>query len=120
MTFTLKCNLPSGKNAVKNTRTGHRYPNKRFVDWRTDAMQQITQQCGRPDPIAHPIKLIVDYTPGDKRVRDVAGMLDALGHLLERAGVIAHDGLIRDCAWHEFEMNRAQPQACVTLQRRHP
>ena len=61
------------------------------------------------------IALIVDYTPGDLRTRDVAGMLDAICHLLERSGLIEHDGLIRDCTWHEFPMDRTKPQATVTL-----
>lgn len=81
-------------------------------------VKEIRRQCdGFPQPIRHKVKLIVDYTPGDRRVRDVAGMMDALCHLLERSGLIENDGLIRECEWHEFEMNRAQPQACVTLRK---
>lgn len=118
MTFTLAGQMPSGKNAVVVTRSGHRFPSKRFTAWRTEALTQLQAQCdGFPQPIRHKVKLIVDYTPGDRRVRDVAGMMDALCHLLERSGLIENDGLIRECEWHEFEMNRAQPQACVTMRK---
>ena len=116
VTFTVTGQMPSGKNAVVVTRTGHRFPAKRFTDWRTKALEELQRQCdGFPQPIRHKIKLIVDYTPGDLRVRDVAGMLDAICHLLERSGLIEHDGLIRDCTWHEFPMDRTKPQATVTL-----
>lgn len=116
VTFTLSGKLPSGKNAVIVTRTGHRFPAKRFTEWRTLALKELQAQCdGIPQPLRHRLALIVDYTPGDLRVRDVAGMLDAICHLLERSGLIENDGLIRDCTWHEFPMDRARPQATVTL-----
>ena len=118
ITFTLSQQLPSGKNAVVVTRSGHRFPAKRFTDWREKALIELQRQCdGYPQPIRERIALIVDYTPGDKRTRDVAGMLDAICHLLERSGLIENDGLIRDCTWHEFEMDREQPRAVVTLRR---
>lgn len=116
ITFTITGQMPSGKNAVVVTRTGHRFPAKRFTDWRTKALDELQTQCdGIPQPIRHKLALIVDYTPGDLRVRDVAGMLDAICHLLERSGLIENDGLIRDCTWHEFEMDRQKPHAVVTL-----
>jgi Holliday junction resolvase RusA-like endonuclease len=118
ITFTITDQLPSGKNAVKMTRKGHRYPDERFTAWRTKALHELQSQCdGFPQPIRHKLALIVDYTPGDRRTRDVAGMLDAICHLLERSGLIENDGLIRDCTWHEFEMDRKKPQAVVTLRR---
>lgn len=119
MTFTLSGQLQSGKNRVLITRTGHRYPPKRFQVWRDAMVKQIRQQCdGFPQPITHEVKLIVDYTPGDQRTRDIAGMLDALGHLLERSGLLESDGLIRGCTWEEFPMDRQRPQSVVTLVRK--
>jgi Holliday junction resolvase RusA-like endonuclease len=116
ITFTLTGPMQSGKNRVLITRTGHRYPPERFKVWRDTHVAAIRRQCdGFPQPIRHRIALIVDYTPGDLRTRDVAGMLDAICHLLERSGLIEHDGLIRDCTWHEFPMDRTKPQATVTL-----
>lgn len=118
VSFRLDGILPSGKNAVIVTRTGHRFPQKRFTDWRTKALAELHAQCGGSlNPITHRLALIVDYTPGDRRTRDIAGMLDAICHLLERSGLIQNDGLIRDCTWHEFDMDRNRPQTMVTLRR---
>ena len=116
ISFRLDGILPSGKNAVIVTRSGHRFPQKRFVEWRTKALKELRAQCdGFPQPIRQRLTLLVDYTPGDLRTRDVAGMMDAICHLLERSGLIENDGLIRDCLWHEFPMDRKYPQAIVTL-----
>ena len=117
LSFVLNGKLPSGKNAVVVTRSGYRFPAKRFTVWRADALVQLQAQCdGYPQPMRSKLKMIVDYTPGDARVRDVAGMMDAICHLLERSGLIESDGLIRSCEWHEFPMDRDCPHARVTLQ----
>lgn len=115
--FTLMGQLPSGKNAVVVTRTGHRFPAKRFVDWRTAALTQLRAQCdGIPQPIRSPrLKLLVTYTPGDRRTRDVAGMMDALCHLLERSGLVENDGQVRECDWEELPMDRTTPCATIAL-----
>lgn len=116
ISFTLSGQLPSGKNSVVVTRTGHRFPAKRFQDWRTQALTQLQAQCdGIPQPIRHKLHLAVRYTPGDLRTRDVAGMMDAICHLLERSGLIENDGQIRECSWYENEMDRKQPSAMVSL-----
>ena len=102
LTFVLSGQLPGGKNAVRTTRDGQRYPNQRFVVWRDEAMRQLMRQipAGMP-PLAVPLRLRVNYTPSNWRIRDVAGMLDAIGHLLERAGIIKSDGLLRDVLWYQ-------------------
>jgi hypothetical protein len=66
--------------------------------------------------MSEPIMLAVRYWPGDRIVRDIAGMLDALGHLLEHAGVLQHDGLIRGLVWHEMPLDRVSPRVelCLT------
>jgi Holliday junction resolvase RusA-like endonuclease len=120
ITFKLYSNLPSGKNAVKITRTGHRYPDKRFKLWRDEALLQINKQryaSGNTETITYKCGLVVDYTPGDRIIRDVPGLLDALCHVLEKAGVVKSDGLIRDCKWHEFPIDREHPMAVVTIRR---
>lgn len=117
ITFALQGILPSGKNAVKNTRSGHRYPSKRFVDWRTQALTELQRQCdGIPQPVRYRMKMSVAYVPGDKRVRDVAGMTDALCHLLERSGLIENDGLIRDITWEELPLDRKNARAVIVLE----
>ena len=89
--FRLHGQLPGGKNAVQVTRTGHRYPNARFVAWRTAVLKQLKAQCAEVRPISTPCRLIVDYYSGDKRRRDIPGMLDALLHLCERGQLVADD-----------------------------
>lgn len=118
MTFTLFGQLTSGKNAVGITRTGHHYPNKRFADWRADAVQQLKALRLVPKhPIDFPIHLSVQYWPGDRRTRDVSGMLDALFHLFMHAGIITDDGLIRDVTWRWQGVNKECPKVEVILQR---
>jgi len=110
--FILKGQLPGGKNRIKTTRTGHRYPDKRFVEWRADALAQLPN---RPPRIDGPVAMIVDYTPGDRRIRDMDAMLGTLGHLLCKAGVLEDDAQIVALHWHPFPMDRDHPQCIVTL-----
>ena len=112
--FTLYGQLPGGKNAVNTTRTGHRYPNKRFESWRDDAIGQLPSPL--PRFLMFPVKLIVDYVPGDARRRDLDAMLGALGHLLERAKVIHDDCQIVACTWTPFPMDRQHPRCTVTVE----
>lgn len=113
--FTLYGQIPSGKNAVIVTRTGHRFPAKRFKEWLSGAMLDILQQKfylqsrGQQFPLERPVKLIVNYTPGDLRTRDVSGMADALLHLLEKAGIVKNDGQVHELAWIRLRLNREKP-----------
>jgi hypothetical protein len=119
MTFKLMGQLPSGKNRIIVTRSGHRFPDpkSRFPKWRDEAMKQIFTQIADKPMVVHKCKLVVDYVPGDARVRDCAGMIDALCHVMEKAKVIENDGLIRDVEWHEFPIDREHPMAVVTVKR---
>ncbi len=47
LTLTLTGQCPSGKNAIVITRTGLRFPKKRFVDWRTEALKEIQTQLNK-------------------------------------------------------------------------
>jgi Holliday junction resolvase RusA-like endonuclease len=64
-----------------------------------------------------PVKLYVLYTPGDRRRRDVPGMLDAILHLLEKAEVVEDDAQIVDVSWHTEPMNSCHPGALVSVTR---
>jgi Holliday junction resolvase RusA-like endonuclease len=68
-----------------------------------------------PRPIDLPVKLKVDYWPGDKRTRDVSGMLDALFHLLVYTKVLKDDGLVRDVIWRYNGVNRQFPKVALEL-----
>lgn len=108
--------LCSGKNAVGVTRSGHHYPNKRFAEWRADATTQLRAlNCIPTRPIDYPVHLSVRYWAGDKRTRDVSGMLDALFHLLVHAKILKDDGLIRDVTWRWCGVNTQCPKVELTI-----
>jgi hypothetical protein len=53
-----------------------------------------------------PLKLAVSYTPEDKRVRDITGLLDGILHVLERAGIVKNDGLVIGLSWWPEPVNK--------------
>lgn len=110
--FTIPMQLQSGKNRVLITRTGHRYPPKRFQAWRDDVMRCLPPIAG---PYVGPLHLIVDYVPGDRRKRDVPGMLDALLHVLERGKCMLDDAQVKQVTWTPFPIDRQHPRCTVTL-----
>lgn len=86
--FKLKGSTPSGKNAITVTRSGLRFPNKRFVDWRKDALSQIIP----PEKVINePVSVIIRYSSADLRRRDMPGILDALWHLMEKGFWVTDD-----------------------------
>ena len=110
MTFRLSGQIPSGKNAVVVTRTGMRFPAKRFKLWREQALAQLSKQgAGQQEPIGQTVSLECEYTPGDRRTRDVPGMLDALLHVIVKAGLLVDDGLVWAVTWRRNEMDRENP-----------
>lgn len=107
--------LPSGKNQVQLCARGgriHKYPNARFSAWREEALLQLRVRQGSPLTSGMPVSLTVEYTPGDRRVRDVSGMLDALFHLLVRAEILDDDGLVWEVHWIRHP---AQPRAAGAI-----
>lgn len=107
MTILLLGQIPSGKNQQQLLfRNGRviKYANKRFVDWRKDAAAQIMRH-GVKGTMAKPVSLACVYTPGDRRVRDVSGMLDALFHVLVYSKILKDDGLIYDVTWTRLSVS---------------
>ena len=82
-------------------RSGRHYAAKPFRVWREEMVAEMLGQDVPRDKVADRLKLHCIYTPSDKRTRDVAGMLDALCHLLEHYGVVANDGQIKNVIWEE-------------------
>lgn len=115
--FHLPGQMPGGKNQ-QGRRKGQKgsYPNARFKLWRRDSLLQIAHQRPRV-PVAVAVVLEVDYTPGDRHTRDVSGLVDALGHLLEVGLFIANDGLIKGLLWRPAELDRENPGVDVRLWR---
>lgn len=105
--FILDCQIPSGKNRIIITRTGHRFPEKRFSNWRKAAIESIAPQILPFEDTAE-VKMFVSYTPGDRIRRDVTGMMDAIFHLVEKVGIVTDDAKIKDVEW---TTNPVQPHA---------
>lgn len=83
------------------TRTGKHYPKPEWAIWRDDVVRQILNQWNGK-PIDKPCKIVVIVTNGDKRRRDVPGMLDALWHCLEKARVVTDDKLLADVKFTQY------------------
>lgn len=124
LSFTLLGQITSGKNSIKTTRTGRRYPTKRFVVWRDEAETQLRKHLLAlvfrwaiilPKPMR--VKLVVQYYPGDLIRRDVPGMLDAICHVLEIAGIVEDDAQIKAVDWQEMDLDRERPRVLLTLSR---
>lgn len=110
---------PSGKNQVIITRTGKRFPNKRFKDWRELAVAQIKKQLVIKEPWDKPISVIIDYYPGDNRRRDVPGIIDALWHVLEKANIVTDDkhlgGRDHTVVFNQFGVDKDNPRLEISL-----
>ena len=114
MTLVLMGQCQSGKNRILVTRTGHRYPPKRFVEFRNEWTRQLQGQF--QETITWPVAISVDYTASDRRTRDIDGMLSALQSVLVYAGVLKDDGLVRGIGyWREHPLDRKGPMVSITL-----
>lgn len=94
LNFDLVGQCTSGKNAVIVTRSGHRFPAKRFTEWRADMMEQLAPQLVNSPvdlPLGFPVDVEVWYTAKDRVRRDAPGIIDAIWHLLEKSGVVSDD-----------------------------
>lgn len=122
LTLALTGQLCSGKNQVQLLfRHGkvQKYPNKTFTNWRAKAHVQVIEQAdwGSRTIITTPVRLTVEYWPGDARTRDVSGQLDALFHLLVFAKVLKDDGLIHELGgWTRHPINKKFPKVLMTIE----
>lgn len=113
--FVLTGQIPSGKNAVVVTRSGMRFPAKRFKLWREDAFNQLMPYGNLKVPAAWEPHVLVRYTPGDKRRRDVPGMIDALWHLMEKFGMVDDDARFRHLSWTTCNVDKERAGVDVTI-----
>lgn len=113
VTIILHGQIKSGKNRVLTTRKGHRYPPKEFKVWRDAMMAQIGNVH---TPITGDVVMSVDYVPGDKIRRDVPGMLDALCHLIERAGLVLDDAQVKSVKWITLPVSPRKAHCIITLE----
>lgn len=105
----------SGKNHMQIARNGRHYPLPAWAAWRDRVVWELLAQRRGAPMIAVPCRIFVDYVAGDQRRRDVAGMLDALGHCFERAGIIKDDFLLREIGRWTHRLDPASPRADIYL-----
>lgn len=120
--FQITGQCPSGKNAVVITRSGHRFPGKRFVKWRDGALKEIQPQKNKVKswlPLSQPVNVDIQYTAGDKRRRDAPGILDAIWHLLEKAEIVTDDtflsGMDKKLAYTHVGVNKKNAGVKIKL-----
>ena len=99
------------------TRAGRHFPRATFRRWRDGAVAQVSAQVARHDglPICAPCHAMIAYHPGDRRRRDVPAILDALWHVLERAGVVADDALLTRVTFETRPVCKARPRVSIAL-----
>lgn len=87
--------IRGGKNNMVVTRTGHRFPKKSWATWRDAEVITITQQLPLGfKTITEPTNISLNYFAGDRRRRDMPAIIDAIFHVLEKAGVVQDDTLL--------------------------
>lgn len=108
--------VPSGKNQINLAVRGGRivkYPNDRFVAWRTSFEIQARGQT-KARGIAEKVTANILVRQGDKIRRDVPGQLDAIWHALHRCGILVDDYWIRSVTFDEV-LDRENPGAVIRL-----
>lgn len=118
--FELKSQIRGGKNNIKITRTGHRYPSATFARWKSDAVRQLWAQkpdVGTTFPDG-PVAFSGHYWPQDRRVRDLPAVLDAVWSALAEAKVVANDSQLKIClGWTEHLPDKKNPRLVLRLER---
>lgn len=93
---------------------GKHIPRKEFLQWREKATWEVLEQVGKLKPITqNNLWWLFEYTPADRRIRDITAIQDALFHLLERCGVVQNDSLIKNLIFKTKEPNKET--ACVKI-----
>jgi len=87
--------IRGGKNNMVVTRSGLHFPKKEWAKWRDEKVAEIKGQLPQDwEPISAPCNMNLFYVSGDKRRRDQPAIIDAIFHVLEKAGVVKDDTLI--------------------------
>lgn len=95
ISITLMGQVRGGKNNMIVTRSGLRFPKKEWAKWRDAAVSEVRKQLPPGwAPIATPTLIEMSYVAGDKRRRDMPAIIDAVFHVLEKAGFVVDDTLL--------------------------
>ena len=92
---TIHGQIRGGKNNMIVTKKGKHIPKKTWAIWRDDAVNQVIGQLPPNwEPISTPKNIRLDYVAGDRMRRDFPAILDAIFHVLEKAGFCVDDTLL--------------------------
>lgn len=95
LTIEISGQVSGGKNNMMVTRLGRHFPKKSWAKWRDAKVAEVRGQLPRSwKPISVPTKIELEYVSGDRRRRDQPAIIDAIFHVLEKAGVVADDTLL--------------------------
>ncbi len=95
LTLLFTGQIKGGKNNMVVTRTGQHFPKKSWAIWRDAAVREIVSQLPPVfTPIDKPCNMTMHYVSGDKHRRDMPAIIDAIFHVLEKAGVVTDDTLL--------------------------
>lgn len=110
-----------GKNHIGITKKGHRFPLKTFANWVRSVRHDIEVQYRLHNfrfPQVKPMKVSILYVPGDRKRRDIPAILDAIFHVMEKAGVVKDDCLLEDIEFKTFPIQAGAGYARVLLWRK--
>ena len=111
--LTITGQIRGGKNHVNITCKGKRYPDKVWAAWRDRAVAEVRQQLPKGwQAITEPVYVNLEYVAGDNRRRDMPAIVDAIWHVLEKAGVVEDDTLL----WiseSSRSYDKAKPRATI-------
>ncbi len=114
ITFIINSKVMGGKNHIGITRTGHRYPLPSWAKWRDGVVQILRNLC--IETIHYPCKITIGYWRADERKRDLPGMIDALFHCFERAGIVQDDFQFKDLHWLNMGIDRKDPRVVIAIE----
>lgn len=117
--FDIAGQVKSGKNNMNITRSGHRYPNPKWAEWRDNVVEALVVQTWPMKfafPIVIPCAVFIFAYHGDLRRRDAPGMLDALFHCFEKAGIVKDDSLLAEAHWFPLGIDRLYPRASIIIE----
>ena len=95
MTYKITGQIRGGKNNMIVTRTGLHFPRPEWAKWRDAAVREMKPQLTPPFVmLTEPTSIRLDYYAADKRRRDMPAIVDAIFHVLEKAGFVKDDTLL--------------------------
>ena len=116
LSLTIEGQIMGGKNNMIVTRSGMHFPKKSWATWRDQAVKQVKAQLPRGfAPFDCRMDVRLDYVASDKRRRDMPAIIDAIWHVLEKAGVVTDDTLLWvNGSTRGYEKNEGKAELLLT------